>query len=310
MGATSLSSRDIIGEFYNVLATGGGAKWAEDLSFFVKSDQASEEYDWLGMSPAMREWVGGRQAKGVRENGQTILNKDYEATMEVRVKDLRRDKTGQIKVRIAEMADGVNRHWAKILSAQIEAGESTLCYDGQYFFDTDHSEGDSGVQSNDVTSAAATPAAPSAAEMESAIMSSIEKMLGFVDDQAEPTNEDASSFLVMVPKTFWKSAMTALNADVIVDGGTSRTNLITNINGFNIGLAMNPRLSWTTKLATFRTDARTAPFIRQEEVPVEMSAIAEGSELEFTKKIHQYGVYASRAVGFGYWQQGVLTTLV
>ena len=71
---------------------------------------------------------------------------------------------------------------------------------------------------------------------------------------------------------------------------------------------MNPRLSWTTKLATFRTDARTAPFIRQEEMAVEMSAIAEGSELEFEKKMHRYGVSASRGVGFGFWQQGVLTT--
>ena len=30
-------------------------------------------------------------------------------------------------------------------------GEATVCYDGQYFFDTDHVEGDSGTQSNDLS---------------------------------------------------------------------------------------------------------------------------------------------------------------
>ena len=38
-----------------------------------------------------------------------------------------------------------------LINAALLAGESTVCFDGQYFFDTDHSEGDSGSQSNDIT---------------------------------------------------------------------------------------------------------------------------------------------------------------
>ena len=140
-------------------------------------------------------------------------------------------------------------------------------------------------------------------------MECVEAMLGFLDNEGEPMNENARSFLVMVPKTFWKAGVTALNCEVIVDGSASRTNLITNINGFDFRLVSNPRLSWTTKFTVFRTDARTAPFIRQEEVPVTMSAIAEGSELAFNEFKHHYGVYASRNVGFGFWQQAALMTL-
>jgi len=73
-----------------------GAAWINAISNYFTSDQASEEYAWLGMSPVMREWIGGRNAKGFRENNLTIKNKHYEATLEYLVRDLRRDKTGHI----------------------------------------------------------------------------------------------------------------------------------------------------------------------------------------------------------------------
>src|SRR5688572_17707310 len=116
MSAKGLSSRAIIGEFYDRLAAKTGMEWIDDLSMLFTSDQESETYKWLGMAPAMREWIGGRQAKGFRENGLTIINKDFEATLEVLVKELSRDKTGQILVRIREMADRANTHWASLLS--------------------------------------------------------------------------------------------------------------------------------------------------------------------------------------------------
>jgi phage major head subunit gpT-like protein len=74
-------------------------------------------------------------------------------------------------------------------------------------------------------------------------------------------------------------------------------------------MAVNPRLTWTEKFAVFRTDSMTRAFIRQEEEPITMDAIAEGSEEEFKNKRHLYGVKASRNVGFGFWQDGCLITL-
>ena len=38
------------------------------------------------------------------------------------------------------------------------------------------------------------------------------------------------------------------------------------------------------------------------------TAMAEGSELEFNEDKHHYGISASRNVGYGYWQHGVLYT--
>ena len=120
-----LSSRAIIGEFYKRLNENSGLEWITAISNYFTSDQDTEEYAWIGQSPVMREWVGGRHAKGFTSNGITIENKHFEATLDIPVKHLRRDKTGQVKVRIGELATRTNSHWALLLSQLITKGETT-----------------------------------------------------------------------------------------------------------------------------------------------------------------------------------------
>lgn len=312
MSAQSLSSRAIIGEFYKTLQIDPGA-WAPLVSMLFNSDQDSEEYVWLGQSPAMREWVGGRHAKGFLENGITVKNKHYEATIEVLVREMRRDKTGQVMTRIRELAQRTNSHWASLLSTLIVNAESTVCYDGQYFFDTDHSEGSSGTQSNDIqVDISALPVAtngtttvPSVEEFQQAMLQGVTQIQTFVDDQGEPMNENAMNFLCMVPPSYGFTARNALAMPA-----NAGTTVMQPLGGFNIGLAVNPRLStWTTKFALFRTDGSVKPFIRQQETGVMLKAKAEGSEYEFDNDAHQYGVDTWRNVGYGYWQHACLVTL-
>lgn len=309
MGAQSLSSRAIIGNFYHALEQNATQSWIEPLSMLFSSDQESETYKWLGQAPVMREWVGGRLAKGFRDNGITIANKKFEATLEIPVDWMRRDKTGQIMVRVNELARRANAHWAALLSTLIINGEASVCYDGQYFFDTDHSEGDSGSQSNDISVDISTTTAPTASEMETAILTAIQTMYGFVDDQGQPLNEDASAFTIMIPTWFLRAAGGALNATVISQT-SNMIQAVGSLGGFNVNIAVNPRLnsSWTTKFAVFRADGDVSAFIRQEEEAISMSAIAEGSELEFTEDVHRYGIKAMRNVGYGYWQKACLVT--
>lgn len=317
MDQSGLSSRAIIGRFYQTLEAVLGASWVSRISTLFQSDQESETYKWLGLSPALREWIGGRNPKGLRENGITIDNKKYEATLEIDVDDLRRDKTGQILVRVDELADRVNEHWAKLLSTLLINAESTVCYDGQYFFDTDHSEGNSGTQDNDLsvdiselpvgTGFHGSITAPSPEELEQAILQGVQAILGFKDDQGEPMNAMAKEFLVMVPVPFLKAALAACKNPVLAGG---KTNTIANNQAeFTITPVANPRLTWTTKLAVFRTDGRAKPLIRQEEQELEVTAIAEGSEEEFKHNRHLYGVKTLRNVGYGYWSHTCLVTL-
>lgn len=307
MGAASLSSRAIIGMFYRKLTEVTGASWTGKVAMGpFESDQDSETYNWIGMVPQLREWVGGRQAKGFLENGITIINKMYESTLQILTKDLRRDKTGQLQVRVGEQAKRANSHWAKLLSTLILNGASTVCYDGQFFFDTDHTEGDSGTQSNKVSiDISALPAtvhgsitAPSPEEMSQCILQAIQQIMGFLDDQGEPMNEDAMSFVVMVPISLMNVALSAVKNPTLTNG---TTNTITT-SDFTIDVVANARLTWTDTFAVFRTDSDTKALIMQEEMPVTIAAKAEGSEFEFDNQAHQYGLSASRNVGYGFWQ--------
>jgi len=316
MGIDRITERQVIGTFYNTLNQNTGAEWVNAVSNYFTSDQASEEYAWLGHSPAMREWIGGRNAKGFTENGLTIKNKHYEATMEVLVRDLRRDKTGQVMARIQELARRTNSHWASLLSTLILAGESTDCYDGQYFFDTDHEEGDSGAQSNDISvdiselpvATAGTTTAPAVAEMQFAIASGIQAIVGFVDNQGEPMNSDASQFIVMVPTVFMNTAFQAASTPAQVAETQSALEALKK--QFSLSVVVNPRLTWTAQFAVFRTDSFIKSFIRQEEAGVQLKVKGYGSEYEFDNDAHQYGVDTWRNVGYGYWQNSCLVTLI
>lgn len=316
MDQSQLSSRAIIGMYFARQESNPGLPWIDHCSNLFNSDQSSETYKFLGQSPTMREWIAGRQAKGFTGEGLTIVNKHYEATLEVRKVDARRDKTSQIQARVEEFYDRAQTHWASLLSTLLLNGASTLCYDGQYFFDTDHSEGASGTQDNDITvDISALPAAvhgtataPSVEEMQQAILRGVAQILSFKDNQGEPMNENARRFCVFVPVSLYLTATAAVSTLVTQ---ALQQNLNPNlIAGLTVDVFMNPRLTWTDTFAVCRTDSPIKAFIRQTEQEVELKAKAEGSEFEFDNDAWQFGIDAWRGVGYGYWQRACQVQLV
>lgn len=303
---TGLTSRAIIGRFYRRLEEFAAAAWWTRLAMRFASNQEAETYRWLGMVPQVREWVGGRQVKPLRSQGITIVNKTWESTIRVDADEQRRDKTGQIMIRVNEMARRVATHPNKLLTELMLAGTSALAYDNQPFFGTTHAEGDSGTQSNSITHDAATPTAPSPDEMHAAIVAGIAQIARFLDDAGEPMNESARAFLVLVPMGFLSSTLTALSSQQI----DASSNPLASGSPFSVAWVANPRLTWTDKFAIFRTDGETRPFIFQEELPVQVQVLAEGSELEINENQHQYGVKAIHEAGYGFWQDACLVTFV
>jgi len=310
-----LPSRAIIGRYYETLEGVSLANWVNAISMPFTSDQDSETYKWLGMTPAMREWVGGRQAKGLRTGGITVDNVHYESTLDIPVEDIRRDKTSQIMLRVDELAARSVQHWNGLLSTLINNGASTACYDGQFFFDTDHSEGDSGTLSNDLEAGTyanlnvGTATAPTADEMAKCILDVAMHFYTFKDDQGEPLNEDANQFVVMAgANPIGTAAKLAVSQNMLDTGSGTRDNPIKGA-GLMIDAVINPRITSTTAFYVFRTDGRVKPLIRQTETDGELKAIAEGSELEFNDGIWRFGVDAWRAVGYGLWQHACMATL-
>ena len=72
MSLNKLSSRAIIGEFYKRLNADDGMEWISAISNYFTSDQDTEEYAWIGQSPVMREWIGGRHAMALALKTSTL----------------------------------------------------------------------------------------------------------------------------------------------------------------------------------------------------------------------------------------------
>jgi len=302
-----ITTRSVIGMIAAGLNT-GTSEWIARLAMKIDSDQASETVAWLGNAPSLREFVDGRSPAELRENGFTITNKDYEGSIKVKPKDLRRDKTGQLRIRINQLTSRATDHPASLLSTLILNGATALCYDGQYFFDTDHSEGDSGSQSNSITYDSTSTTAPTSDEFGEAVLAAIVKIMSFLDDRGQPMNQDAMAFDVMVPIPFLGVALKAVSA-LLGSGGASAT-LPALSKDFKVNVVPNPRLTWTTKFAVFRSDDVAKPFILQEEVPPTPMFLDETSEYCKVNGECLAGVDWSGNVAYGFWQDACLVTFV
>lgn len=302
------SQRDTIGLFFQTYESAVNDSWAPLLLNTFPSVQAVETYAGIGNAPALREWVGGRLAKSLSEYSKTVTNKDYEATLEIFRKDLQRDKTGQLGIKVAQMAQRAAEHDEILLSTLINAGAAgtlDLSYDGQYFFDTDHSVGNSGTMDNDIvfdisdspSAIDGSTTAPSPENFAFAYLQAIQQMQGFKDDQGEPINHNMREVLVMVPKGMSAYARAGLFSATFGGGATNPAFAASTADGaVKPRLAVNPRLTWTDSFAVFRTDGIMKPYLAQVEETPMMEIVGEGSEYAFDHAAHKYGVRKSGAV--------------
>ncbi len=104
----------------------------------IKSSSKSETYGWLGKFPKMREWVGDRVIKDMAGHGYSIVNKDFEATVGVDRNDIEDDNLGHYAPLFQEMGTSAAQQPDDLTFGLLGQGRTELCFDGQYFFDTDH----------------------------------------------------------------------------------------------------------------------------------------------------------------------------
>lgn len=104
----------------------------------VPSSTKENKYGWLGKFPNMREWIGPRHVHGLAEHDYAVKNKSFELTIGVDRDDIRDDNLGVYDPMFVEMGESTAAHPDLLTWSLLKAGFSTTCYDGQYFFDTDH----------------------------------------------------------------------------------------------------------------------------------------------------------------------------
>jgi phage major head subunit gpT-like protein len=105
---------------------------------YIESGSASNTYGWLSQFPAFREWVGSRLHKALAEKAYTVANKKFENTIDIPREAIEDDAFGHYGDVAQSYGESISDLFNDLIFAALAAGFTSLCYDGQYFFDTDH----------------------------------------------------------------------------------------------------------------------------------------------------------------------------
>ncbi len=115
-----------------------------NVAMTVPSSTRSNEYGWLGDFPRLREWIGDRIVRNIAAHGYTIKNRSFESTVAVPKEDIEDDQVGIYTPMMSELGTLSSTFPDELVWSLLKEGWTTPCYDGQYFFDTDHPRLDAG----------------------------------------------------------------------------------------------------------------------------------------------------------------------
>jgi len=300
IASAQVKLRDITAKFDN--GVDSAQPFYPSVCYDASSVRSSEKYGWIGNMPGMREWVGDRQFSELRSANFVIDNKHFESSLAIKKTDIADDNLGQYYPIMEQLGIEAAHHPDELWFDALELGESTACFDGQFFFDADHSWGKSGTQSNDLTSTVADTSAVTVAELKTAIRAAVKQMLGFKNDQGKlyhrSTVSQLNDLTLLVPLALRDVAYDALESQLL----SNSTNVIVD----RPTIVASPYLTSDVKFYLFKTGDPVKPFVFQQREP--LSRMMKGLD-DIEIKDVKFMTEARYNVGYFAWWTAVLTTL-
>ncbi len=273
----------------------------QQTAMLVPSTASQNDYAWLSNFPRMRKWIGEKVIKSLSAFKYSIVNDDFEVTVEVDRNHIEDDQLG-IYSSHAQMAGFSARQLPDEIVADLKNNAfASKCYDGQYFYDTDHPVTNSDNQtisvSNKLTAvlSAATQAA-AAASFGAARLA----ILSFKDEEGRPLNMMPD--VLEVPPALETTANMLMLSDKLMDNAPNPYKGMARV-------LVNPRLTSDTAWFLHVTNMPVKPFIYQErKAPVFVSQTDPEADDVFYRRQFKYGAEARAAGGYGFWQMSVGST--
>lgn len=262
----------------------------EKTTMKVPSGSSQNDYTWLSRFPKMTKWLGSKTVKVLKAFTYTVINDDYEATVEVDRNDIEDDNLG-IYAPMAKEAGFSSKQLPDELDAELKNDAFTnLCYDGQYFYDTDHSVAGASVSNKGTAALSAATKTLVAASYGAARLA----IMNFKDDEGRPLGLIPN--ILEVPPALEATAKLICNNKKLEDDKPNPY----------VGTAevlVNPRLTSSTKWMLHVTNRPLKPFIYQErKAPLFVQQTNPDTEDVFMRKKFKFGAEARAAGGYGLWQ--------
>jgi phage major head subunit gpT-like protein len=262
----------------------------QKTTMLVPSGSGQNDYAWLSRFPKMRKWLGDKVIKALSAFKYTVVNEDFEATVEVDRNDIEDDTIGIYAPQAQEAG------WsAKQLPDEIDAdlknnAFTNVCYDGQYFYDNDHPVAGASVVNKGTAALSAATTAAAAASYGAGRLA----IMSFKDDEGRPLGLIPN--LLEVPPALEATGRLLLESDKLTDESP-------NPYKGTATLMVNPRLTSSTAWFLHVTDRPLKPFVYQErKAPVFVQQTTPDSDNVFMRKHFRFGAEARAAGGYGLWQ--------
>lgn len=261
----------------------------------IDSTAASETYDFITAIPSVKELLGEANIEQFASSGFTILNKEWEATAEVPIKDIERDRIGLFAPTFQEMADSARWHPQELVADLLNGGfTTTLDYTGTAFF------GDTKKYNPaDKSKGANTYDNKGTAALSYAALSTARANLRNRRNAKGKSLRLGRKLILIVPPALETLALTLQGAELIqsTDGQASQTNTLRN----TFETLVLPELTSDTAWFLIEAGRAIKPFIVQMEKRPEFIAADNPKDAEIvkTKKFlyQSYGRY-NAAAGF------------
>ncbi len=262
----------------------------QKIAMLVPSGSSQNDYSWLSNFPQMKKWIGDKNVKSLEAFNYSIVNDDFEATIEVDRNDIEDDQLG-IYAPQAQMAGFSAKQLPdEIVMGLVNDGATNLCFDGQYFFDTDHPVADASVSNKGAVAFSIATLAAAKASYGLART----KMKQFKDDEGRPLNITPN--ILLVSPALEDDANSLMTNDRLEDGkpnpykGTAE-------------VVVDARITSDTQWCLLDTTKPVKPFIYQErKKPVFVEQTDSQSDNVFNRKKFLFGAEARAAGGYGFWQ--------
>ena len=262
----------------------------EKTTMKVPSGSSQNDYTWLSRFPKMRKWLGDKVVKTLEAFKYTVINDDFEATVEVDRNDIADDNIGIYGPQAQEAG-----YSAKQLPDELDAdlknnAFANECYDGQYFYDTDHEVAGASVSNHGTAALSAATTAAALASYGAARIA----IMSFRDDEGRP--------LALVPDLLEVGPALESVGKLLLEN-EKLTDESPNPWKGTATLLVNPRLTSTTQWMLHVTNRPLKPFVYQERMaPVFVQQTLPEGESVFMRKKFRFGAEARAAGGYGLWQ--------
>jgi phage major head subunit gpT-like protein len=277
----------------------------------VPSRTEKNVYPWLSEIPSLREWLGPRIVENIATRDYSLTNKHFERTIGIDRVKVEDDQYGFFTDVASSLGKVVAEFNDVKVAETIEAGNSALCWDGQYFFDTDHpvdvDSSAAGTYSNNLVGAAYDLSA----DPKGAFGAARKAMMKFKRDDGRPMGLTPN--ILMVPPDLEDAGMVAIEAGLIsqkimnVAANENVANAaVSNVYQGKATLIVNPHLTVTNAAYVFCTTKGIMPFLFQNrQAPNFVPRVDPASDNVFNLRRFEWGVDLRAAYGYTFPFLGV-----